>query len=201
VQLSLISGVPILAVMAAGCAGPPVPSALYDPSTRQLVRLDADVNGNGVVDTRTYANGSRILRSEVDEDEDGRVDRWEYLDDRHAVTAVGTSSRASGVEDVWTFAEAGGETRVDRALDGERHPTRREFYRSGVLARAEEDTNRDGRIDKWETFESGRLRSVAFDTSGSADRPNRRLVYDRNAQFSHVESDDNRDGQFERVNR
>jgi hypothetical protein len=172
---------------------------LYDLHTRQLVRLDADMNGNGVLDTRTYANGSRILRSEVDVNEDGRVDRWEYWSDRHTLTMVGTSSRPEGVEDVWTFPEAGGEIRVDRAERQERHATRREFYRSGALVRAEEDTNLDGRVDKWEAFDAGRLRSVAFATRGGADRPDRRLVYDENAQFTHVEVDSDGDGQFERI--
>jgi hypothetical protein len=175
--------------------------ALYDINTRQLVRLDADLNRNGVLDTRTYASGSRVFRSEVDMNEDGRVDRWEYWNEQHALTMVGTSGRLEGVEDVWTYAEAGGEIRIDRAHGAERHATRREFYRDGALVRAEEDTNGDGRIDKWEAFEAGRLRTVAFDTSGLADRPDRRLVYDQNAQFTHVEIDDNRDGQFERVNR
>jgi hypothetical protein len=41
---------------------------------------------------------------------------------------------------------------------------------------AEEDTNGDGRIDKWETYRDGAVATVAFDTTrrGTLDR---RLVY------------------------
>ena len=39
-----------------------------------------------------------------------------------------------------------------------------EFHEGGALVRAEEDTNRDGRVDKWETYADGALKSVAFDT-------------------------------------
>ena len=53
---------------------------------------------------------------------------------------------------------------------------RTEFYEKGVLARAEEDTNADGKIDKWETWQDGALAMVAFDTTGRG-TPDRRLVY------------------------
>ena len=41
---------------------------------------------------------------------------------------------------------------------------------------AEEDSDEDGKIDKWETYDGDRLASVAFDTQhrGTADR---RLIY------------------------
>jgi hypothetical protein len=35
------------------------------------------------------------------------------------------------------------------------------------LTRAEEDTDADGRIDRWEQYEGGALASVAFDTAKS----------------------------------
>ena len=37
---------------------------------------------------------------------------------------------------------------------------RREFYQGGKLARAEEDTNGDGKTDTWETYSDGALASV-----------------------------------------
>ena len=67
--------------------------------------------------------------------------------------------------------------------------------------RGEEDTNGDGLTDKWEAYESGRLRTLAFDTTQRAGRPDRRLVYDEAGQYASLEIDANRDGQFERVNR
>ena len=42
--------------------------------------------------------------------------------------------------------------------------------------RATEDTDADGKVDKWETYGDARLTSVAFDTAGRG-VPDRRLTY------------------------
>jgi len=64
--------------------------------------------------------------------------------------------------------------------------------------RAEEDSNGDGLTDKWEVFESGKLRSVGFDSTFASGRPDRRLVYGARGQFQHVETDLDGDGTFTR---
>ena len=183
--------------MACQAGGPPVTS-VYDALTRELIRLDADTDRDGVIDARTYVRATTVMRTEVDRNGDGRVDRWEYLAGDQIVR-VGSSSALDGVEDTWTFpAAAGGEVVIDRALGGDRRPLRRETYRHDTLLRAEEDSNADGLPDKWEAFEGGRLRTVAFDTSGRAGRPDRRLVYDAAGQFDYLEVDEKRDGVFVR---
>jgi hypothetical protein len=48
---------------------------------------------------------------------------------------------------------------------------------SGTLKRAEEDTTGDGRPDRWETYDRGELRTVAFDENGDG-IADRRLVYE-----------------------
>ena len=42
--------------------------------------------------------------------------------------------------------------------------------------KAEEDTRGDGRPDKWETYENGAIKTVAFDERGVG-YPTRRLTY------------------------
>lgn len=184
-----------------GCDHATVPQPVYEPATRELVRLDVASHGDGWIDMRTYARASRVMRTEIDADRDGRIDRWEYVADGNQVAMLGTSSVAGGPEDTWTFAESKGEIRVDRLQGGERSATRHEFYRAGVLMRAEEDTNSDGLVDKWEAYEAGRLRTMAFDSTQRAGQPDRRLLYDESGQYASLEIDANRDGQFERVNR
>src|SRR5436190_20441796 len=49
----------------------------YD-SLGKLRRLDYDRNGNGRIDTVATMDGTRIVRIEIDSDENGSVDRWEY---------------------------------------------------------------------------------------------------------------------------
>jgi len=54
--------------------------------------------------------------------------------------------------------------------------TRTEHYENDVLVRAEDDSDGDGKPDKWETYRDGRLTSVAFDTLHRGS-PDRRLIY------------------------
>lgn len=160
-----------LAALAA-CKAPPDPRrtnfeivgkdarAKYDPKTGKLQRIDADLNKNGTIETFSYWDGTRVHRIEIDNDEDGKIDRWEHYDAQNKVERVGTSSKDDQVADTWTYPD-----------------------QRGFLARVETDTNRDGVIDKRELFvprpgaPDGRVLSVVeldIDSSGS---PARRLHY------------------------
>lgn len=185
------------------CQAPParrtVPS--YDTFTSQLVQLSADQNGDGRLDQWTYLDGSRVFRGEADSDGDGRIDRWEYFDAAAALLRVGTASRGDGVEDTWTVPGAGpgGEVHVARSLQRDRRIDRHEYFRGDVLLRAEEDTNGDGRIDKWERYDGPVLREAAFDTTLASGRADRRVTYDARGQFVALEVDPEGDGTFVRV--
>jgi hypothetical protein len=69
---------------AVGCTGAPRERArqtahgTYDKSSGKLTQITYDRNNNGTIDTWTDMDGSRPLRSRVDLDEDGKIDRWEY---------------------------------------------------------------------------------------------------------------------------
>ena len=172
----------------------------YDAFTGRLVQLSADQDGDGRVEQWTYLNGNLPLRGEADTDGDGRVDRWEYFDANARLQRVGTSSRNDGVEDTWTYVQAvDGESRVDRSRDRDRHIDRREFFRGDVMTRAEEDSNGDGRLDRWDRYDGGVLREAAFDIGLLTGRPDRRIVYDAKGQFVAVEEDVERDGTFVRL--
>ena len=124
----------------------------YD-DTGSLRMLTVDSNGNGKPDTWCQMDGSRIVRIEIDADEDGAIDRWEYYDSNRKLEKVGTARKRDG------------------------KIARTEFYEGGVLARAEEDTDGNGNVDKWEIYANGVVASVAFDTDG-AGHPTRRIQYD-----------------------
>jgi hypothetical protein len=173
-----------------------VPS--YDIYTSRLVQLSADQNGDGRLDQWTYMDGPRVFRGEADSDGDGRIDRWEYFDEASSLLKVGAASRGDGVEDMWTdpAADPGGDLHIARSLQRDRRADRHEYFRGDVLVRAEEDTNADGRIDKWDRYEGAVLREVAFDTTFSSGRPNRRVRYDPRGRFVAVEGDPDGDGRF-----
>jgi hypothetical protein len=194
-----VAAVATVGCLAADTRTASVPQPVYDQQSRQLVRLDWDANGDGHIDQRTYFVGARAARTEVDSDRDARVDRWEYVNASAEVTHVGSSSANDGVEDTWTWpANAAGEVRIDRAQYRDRVIDRREFLRQDTLIRAEEDANRDGQVDKWETWEDGVLVMAAFDTTFATGRPDRRLRYE-GGRFAYMETDVDGDGRFVRL--
>ena len=169
---------------------------VYDLYSGRLIRLAADQNGDGQIDQWTYLDGNRPLRGEADADGDGRIDRWEYFDANAQLTRVGTSSANDGVEDTWTYVAVNGEVRVARSRQRDRQIDRLEFFRDNTLLRAEEDTNGDGRTDRWDRYDGGVLREVGFDISMSHGRATRRVRYDEKGRFVAVEDDPDADGTF-----
>src|SRR5207342_1019789 len=161
-SLRTILRVLVFAALAAllACANPDreriskTTKATYDKKTGKLTELTYDRNKNGVIDTWTDMDGSTPLRSRIDLDEDGKIDRWEYYDDKGGLAKVGFSRANNGKADAWAYsAPDGSVARIDISSTADEHRIdRREFYVHGSLLRVEEDTNGDGRVDKWETY-------------------------------------------------
>jgi len=153
---------------------------VYNKKTGRLEQLKYDSDGDGKFDTFTYMDGSTILRIEIDRDEDGKIDRWEYYGPGKALERVGLSRAQNGVEDAWQYFDASGAiVRVELAAEDsarKKRVERIEYYEKGILVRAEEDTDHDGITDKWETYDGSRLSSVAFDEQHRG-TPTRRIVY------------------------
>lgn len=80
------------AVALSACADEGRMTPVYDPVTRDLIRLDYDVNSDGRVDVRTFMASGRPVRLEGDQDGDGRLDRWEYYDQNERLIKLGTST-------------------------------------------------------------------------------------------------------------
>jgi hypothetical protein len=176
--------------------------ASYDRTTGKLTELTSDANRNGTVDTWTEMDGARPVRSRSDRNEDGRLDRWEYYDASGRLAKVGLSRADDGTPDAWAFAGADGRiARIEvSSVRDETKVDRWEYYLpaagggDGVLARVEEDTNRDGRKDKWERFEGGALTTAEFDGDGDG-RPDRRLTY-RGAELVRIEHTPDASGHY-----
>jgi hypothetical protein len=167
----------------------------YDKATGKLSLLKYDSNGNGKIDTWSYMDGARIVRIEIDKDEDGKIDRWEYYSPDQKLEKVGSSRAQDGKEDAWSYIGPDGTVaRIDVSTRRDGKVTRVEHYQHDILVAAEEDSDADGRMDKWETYEGARLASVAFDTQHRG-TPDRRLVYGPDGT-ARVEVDPKGTGQF-----
>lgn len=178
----LLAAATLSYVCALACTTPPDPRrtnfevrgeggvARYDPKTGRLSRIDIDHNKDGNLETFSYWDGARVLRIEIDGDGDRRIDRWEHYDSSNHLTKVGSSRRDDGVEDTWSYPD-----------------------HDGRLLRVETDTDRDGAIDKRETFVAGgsadaRVLSTVdleIDRSGA---PGRRLHYSTDGTFQRAEA-------------
>src|SRR5262245_57212101 len=78
---------------------------------------------------------------------------------------------------------------VHRVAKHDGEISRRGYFNNAVLT-AVEDTNGDGKIDKWETCSGGTLAIMAIDTKGRG-TPDRRLIYQRASTLSRIESHPN----------
>ena len=178
----------------------------YDKKTGKLTQLTYDRNHNGVIDTWTDMDGTRPVMSRIDLNEDGKIDRWEYYGEKGELLKVGFSRKDDGKPDAWAYAGPDGKVvRVEISSTGdEKKIDRWEHYdpsragsngaATGALVSAEEDTNGDGRPDKWETYENGAITSVAFDETGKG-VPTRRLNY-QSGKLVQIDTEPDGNGGF-----
>jgi hypothetical protein len=176
----------------------------YDATTGKLKELTYDANRDGRVDTWTSMDGARPLLSRVDRNEDGKIDRWEYYGETGALVKLGFSRKDDGQVDAWAYSGSNGQVeRIEFSSTGsETSIDRREYYETSgsdasappALVRAEGDADNDGRIDRWETYEDGAIRTVAYDEDGDGN-PDRRLTY-AHAALVLIESEPNGAGGF-----
>lgn len=176
---------------AAGCAAgfsvachrPPVDAAAasrvqpeYDRATGRLTRIAYDANGNGVHDTWASMDGARLVTLEADENENGRIDRWEYY------PASAASPRTPP-------------ERIERSTRDDGRVNRKEFFEGAEMVRVEEDTDGNGLVDKWETYAAGALSMLTLDENGDG-KPDRRLLYNADGSLNRIEIDPAGSGQF-----
>jgi hypothetical protein len=196
------------AACAAGDPGTP-PQATYDPQTGRLTRLAFDANRNGTNESVSYMDGTTIVRVELDLDDNGTVDRWDFYTPERTVEKVGFSRLNDGVMDAVTFYNA------DRTIHHIEISTKRngrfdktEFYERNALVRTEEDTSGDGKVDKWETWAPSPshadnepayvVTTSSFDDTGRG-APTRRFTYGPGGTVIRVDVDRDGDGKLEPV--
>lgn len=172
-------------------------SATYDEATGRLTRIEADLDRNGKIDTYTYMDGTKVLRSEIDADEDGQIEKWEFHGDDGRVVKVAISREKNGVPDAWMYPGPDGEpSRAEMSSEQDESKIDRwEWYEDGLLVRAEEDASGDGRVDKWETYRGGAIVFVELDEDYDG-RADRRLTYGAAGQLRTIESEPDGAGGF-----
>jgi hypothetical protein len=175
--LTLASAIGCSASGPAGGAEAAGVKATYSTASGRLELITYDTNKDGKVDAWSRMDGTRLVSMEIDRDFDGIVDRWEHYSAGGALEKVGFSCANDGKADAWAYQGDNGRiARIEVSTNRDGKVNRVEFYETGALARAEEDTNGDGKPDKRETYRAGALASVELDTNHDG-RPDRLLTY------------------------
>jgi hypothetical protein len=194
------------AASAAGCSKAEPSRAEYDPQTGRLRTLAFDATGSGRHNAIGYVDGSTMRRIELDFDHDGAIDRWDFYGADGKLEKVGLSQRNDGRMDAEAFYTPEGALRMMR-ISTRRDDTfdRTEYYENDILVRSEDDTDRDGRSDKWDTYrpepnvpagvQPYAVTSTALDETGRG-TPTRRLVYGPDGRVERIEVDPDGDGRF-----
>lgn len=180
----------------------------YDKDTGKLTQLTYDRNKDGIIDTWTDMDGTKPLQSRIDFNEDGKIDRWEYYDDKGALAKVGFSRSGGDKPDAWAYAGPDGKLqRIEGSSTAdEKKIDEWEYYDASkalddkdyqsALVRDAQDTNGDGKPDKWDTYDHGALKTVEFDMDHDG-KPDRRLTYDA-GKLVLIESAPDASGRFTR---
>jgi hypothetical protein len=127
-------GIGALALSASfiACGNQPAPPANvvpeYNRDTGRLTSVEVDRDKDGKFEARAFMDGTRIQRIEIDNNGDGKPDRWEYYG----------PATSGGDNNVITRAEEASETTGK--------VSRWEYFENGQIARVDEDVDEDGRV-------------------------------------------------------
>lgn len=194
-----------LLAAAAACSNPEkdrikaTTQATYDPQTGRLNRLTADLNKDGKIDAYTYMDGTKVLRTELDADQDGKIEKWEFHGGDGKINKVALSREKNGKPDTWMYPGPDGKlSRAEISSEqDDKKIDRWEWFEAGQLVRVEEDASGDGKVDKWETHRNGALTSVMLDENYDG-TPDRRLVYGDAGRLLAIESEPDGRGGFKK---
>jgi hypothetical protein len=197
-RIGLIASVALIALACGGSGGlpPELPPVVKGPDGKEyllldrgkykgfydrwgrLQRIEYDSNGDGKADVIAYHDGAKSPHQlAIDEDFDGRFDRWEDYDPQGVLRNVGLSRRHNGHPDMWVVSTANDvPLRKDYDDDQDGRINRSEIFAHGLLVRVEMDTNGDGKVDRWQDWSAGHLTSELVDTDGDG-KPDRKITY------------------------
>ncbi len=141
---------------------------LYQPDGK-MERLIFDRDGDGRADVVVmYGANAKPTVGQIDSNQDGVVDRWEYFDTAGDLSRIGRSRRTPGTPDAWNAIDkAGTPTRSEFDEDGDGEVDRTEYLAKGKVFLEELDTDHDGKPDRRQFFsDTGAVLRVEADKEG-----------------------------------
>ena len=156
-----------------------------DGSLREL-RLDR--NNDHKPDVFAHFSGrSTPDRLEIDENGDGKLDRWEIYNEKGQLVRYSTSAKGGAPERFFELDPSTKEqTQVETDTDHDGRRERLEVFVKGRLVRVDLDTNADGKKDRVQDWAPGYLASEDVDRDGDG-RADVRIRYSRNGSVLRLE--------------
>ncbi len=153
-----------------------------------LRQINLDSNGDRKPDLFAYFSGRSTPDSlEIDENRDGRIDRWEEYNADGKMIRFSTSAKGAIPDRFVTLDPATGSTQqVETDADHDGRRERLEVFSAGRLSRAEIDTNADGKRDRIQDWSPGYLLSEEIDRDGDG-KPDVRILHTKTGAIQKVE--------------
>jgi len=143
----------------------------YLDSSKNLLQLDADTNGDGRMDTFQYYEKGIVTRIERDIDADGHIDERDILKKGKIINRerLNVSGQIVGL---MSFDDKGRLLKWQRDTTGDGHMDTLYHYKAGKACLIAQDTNGDGAFDVLVHMEQGRprTREEDIDHDGRMDR-------------------------------
>lgn len=153
-----------------------------------LRQINMDSDGDRKPDVFAYFSGRNSPhRLEIDENRDGKLDRWEEYNDAGVMFRYSTSKKGGTPERfVEVDPKTGLATQVETDADHDGRRERLEVFVNGRLTRAEIDTDGDGRRDRVQDWTPGYLVSEEIDRDGDG-RADVRILHSKAGAVLKVE--------------
>ncbi len=153
-----------------------------------LRQIKFDSNGDRKPDVFAYFAGrSTPERLEIDENRDGKLDRWEEYNAEGVLVRYSTSAKGGTPENFVEIDPITNQTtqvEKDADLDGRREQL--QVFVKGRLSRVEIDTDGDGKRDRSQDWTPGYLASEEIDRDGDG-RADVRLLRSKGGTILKVE--------------
>jgi antitoxin component YwqK of YwqJK toxin-antitoxin module len=160
-------------------------------ATGNLVKLEADTNSDGVMDTFQYYEKGTLVRLERDMDADGLIDERDILE--RGKRALNEKLDKSGrVVSVIRFDDKEKPLRWDRDTTGDGKLDTVYHYEKGALTLITRDIDGDGRINIWQTFRNDKPLEQKADRDGDG-RVEQIVYYDEAGNIARILTDTDND--------
>ena len=183
--------------------GAPEEIRYFDQKTGVIVRREVDQDYDGRIDTWVHYDAGITVAIERDTDGDGKIDEWQTYGRDGLMASREVDRNADGTRDAFYEYSAGSlvEERHDGNSDGK--IDRIVHYQDRKLVQSEEDLDHDGRMDTWTYFETvgGRSQVARVERDSNGDgKPDTFETYEQLAgkpTLKQRDEDKNGDGKID----